>query len=242
MKYEETTDMTTILMEPADEVEFVTTWIGERCHPARPVVLILPVNASELFGHPETLYALRHLRDERVGTILLVIPGNVGNERLRSWATLQGFPVFATVETCTWTLAQHGPLSVQQQQELHGAEGIPRHAQRVRASTSGSLTAPEPQRPAPISAFAPSDLFQPAYKITDDLARRKHKSNRKTEPLILKDGPTAARLRQRRRQDTFLLLLVALLILGILGGIGFGYLLTLAHYVPQALLPVQLFY
>ena len=229
MKYEETSDISTILMEPADEAAFVLDWITERCHPARPLVLLLPVNASQLFGHPDALYALRQLQSERVGTILLVIPGNAGNERLRSWAAQQGFPVFATVETCTGALAQHGPLSVQQH-AVRGALSPTRRVLRPSAVAASAMTSLEPS----VSGLRTTDALQrhPARQERVAVTRKNE-----TEPLILRDGPTATRIELRKRQDTFMLILVILLILGILGGVGFGYLLTLVNHVPQAVSP-----
>jgi hypothetical protein len=243
MKYEETSDITTILMEPADEALFVLNWIGERCHPARPIVFILPVNASVLFGQFAVLSMLRQLQDERAGTILLVIPGNASNERLRSWVAQQGFPVFATVETCTRTLAQRSPSSVQQH-ALRGVLSPTRRAQRSPVesdrTTTTALAVPNP-------VLRTTDEFplRPARRM-DSRELHTGEIRRETGPLILRDGPTAVRMEQRNRQDIFMLILVALLILGILGGLGFGYLLTFTNGIqqtvsPGALLPVQLF-
>jgi hypothetical protein len=62
-----------------------------------------------------------------------------------------------------------------------------------------------------------------------------------TSLLPVEDAPLARRAARSIWPDRFLFVLVAILALGIMGGVGFAYLLGLTHSVPVTILPASLF-
>lgn len=104
MKYEETSDMSTILVEPTDKRSTVMTQISMQ---NKPVVLVVPTQASAVFQLPGHFYELKRLKRELGISITFVI---TGHERLRNLARRQGFPVYASQETCARALARRDRL------------------------------------------------------------------------------------------------------------------------------------
>ncbi len=175
MKHEEMSDISTILVEPTDERSSVVRHVSAQ---NKPVVIVLPENATRVFQHPGDFGELKRLRHHLGTSITLVIQGN---DRLKVWARRQGLTVYPSIETLANRFSERDtePLHLRSQATVDKLE-----AQQVGQSI----------------LLRRSLITQPS------------------------DGQ-----RQARPKDRALLILVALLILGILGGIGFGYLLTLSH-------------
>lgn len=92
-------------------------------------------------------------------------------------------------------------------------------------------------------ALARTRITEPLYasgplKLSEVAVQRS--TPRNTEPIVSTYTKRTVSLAPRkRRQETLLLILVALLILGILGGVGFGYLLSIAHTAPGLISPAS---
>lgn len=245
MKYKKAHTMTAILVEPADDATFIANWILRRCDPLRPIVLLLPVNASQVFRTAEYRSVLHKLQAEWADHMALVIPGNAGNERLRSWTSQQGFLVFGTIEDCQqygqkhWpvhTHAQHGSLPgpVQRQHAEYDANSPAHRVQRTQRRTTGSLTKTRPisfsdmpyliaegNNPVRQTTAASSISF-----ATETAWEQPPKTvKRETEPVNA-SGEMVATIGQAVGPDWLMLTLMVLLLLGILGGVGFSYLLS----------------
>jgi len=245
MKYKKAHTMTAILVEPADDATFIASWVMRRCDPLRPIVLLLPVNASQVFRTSEHRAALHRLQAEWLDRMALVIPGNAGNERLRSWTSQQGFLVFGTIEDCQqygqehWpvqTHAQHGSLPgpVQRQHAEYDANSPAHRVQRTQRHTTGSFAQAHPisfsDMPHLITrndSSARQNTAASAISFATEAAWEQSpgQTKRETEPVSA-GGEMVATIGQVAGPDWLMLTLMVLLLLGILGGVGFGYLLS----------------
>lgn len=179
MKHEEMSDISTILVEPTDEQSSVVRRVSTQ---NKPVVIVLPENASSVFQHPGDFAKLKRLKQYLGTSITLVIQGN---DRLKVWARRQGLTVYPSIETLAYELSERDT------EPLH------------------------------LSSLATVDKLK-THQVGPSTRRRRSLI---TQPLAVQQAAE----RSMRSKERMLLILIALLILGILGGIGFGYLLTLSH-------------
>src|SRR5579859_5849781 len=100
MKYDELSDISTILIEPGDEKATVLDHVSIQ---SKPVVVVLPDHANRVFQQPADFGELRRIRRQAGTSIMLVI---TGSERLRQWARRHGFPVYTSTEACGRALAR----------------------------------------------------------------------------------------------------------------------------------------
>ena len=100
MKQEEMSDICTILVEGQDGRAEVMDQVRKQ---HKPVVIVVPEYASQVFQSPEDFQDLRRVKRECGIPITLVLPGH---ERMRNWARRQGFTVYASSETCARMLAR----------------------------------------------------------------------------------------------------------------------------------------
>ena len=105
MKQEEMSDMCTILVEGQDGRGEVMDQVRKQ---HKPVVIVVPEYASQVFQRPEDFQDLRRVKRECGIPITLVLPGH---ERMRNWARRQGFTVYASSETCARMLARRDRLN-----------------------------------------------------------------------------------------------------------------------------------
>jgi len=181
MKHEEMSDISTILVEPTDERSSVVRHVSTQ---SKPVVIVLPENASSAFQRPGDFGELKRLKQHLGTSITLVIQGN---DRLKVWARRQGLTVYPSIETLAYKLSER--------------DTEPLHLR--------SLVAIDEEK---------------AHQVGPSTMRR-----RSLNTQLLDGQQQQAALQPVRAKDRMLLILIALLILGILGVIGFGYLLTLSH-------------
>src|SRR5579859_2586126 len=104
MKYDELSDISTILIEPGDEKATVLDHVSIQ---SKPVVVVLPDHANRVFQQPADFSELRRVRRQSGTSIMLVI---TGSERLRQWARRHGFPVYTSIEACGRALARRDRL------------------------------------------------------------------------------------------------------------------------------------
>jgi hypothetical protein len=104
MKHEETNDVSTILIEATDERAAVIKQVSKQ---TKPVVIVLPEQADQIFKQPGDFFELKRLKRERGLSITLVISGH---ERIRNMARRQGFQVYTSAETCARALARRDRL------------------------------------------------------------------------------------------------------------------------------------
>jgi len=195
MKYKEMHDISTILVEPSDKKSAVVHQVSMQ---KKPVIIVLPENASKVFQRPEDFGELKHIKRYLGTPITLVI---MGSDRLKRWARRQGLSVYSSREALDKSLAQRNTEPLAQYQGV----ALPR-----TTTTSGRLK------------FSPPGTVPVKRRV------------RITEPLALsrqKIYPKTPRIKQWRI-DSALLMLVLLLLVGIMGGMGFGYLLSLSHSMP----------
>ncbi len=191
MKHEEMSDISTILVEPTDEKSSVVRHVSMQ---KKPVVIVLPENASRVFQHPGDFGELRRIKRYLGTPITLVIQRN---DRLRVLARRHGLPVYSSTEALARTLA------------------------------------PQDTEPLKLQPLAATGKLKP--QSAGSFARRRRSPI--TEPLaqsIQRVRPGTAQPRLGKR-DTILFVLLLFLLLGILGGIGFGYLLAMTHSTPALL-------
>jgi hypothetical protein len=105
MKQEEMSDMCTILVEGQDRRAEVMDQVRKQ---HKPVVIVVPEYASQVFQCPEDFQDLKRVKRECGIPITLVLPGH---ERTRNWARRQGFTVYASSETCARMLARRDRLN-----------------------------------------------------------------------------------------------------------------------------------
>src|SRR5579875_1652510 len=105
MKQEEMSDMCTILVEGQDERAEVMDQVRKQ---HKPVVIVVPEYASQIFQRPEDFRDLKRVKRECGIPVTLVLPGH---ERMRNWARRQGFTVYASSETCARALARRDRLN-----------------------------------------------------------------------------------------------------------------------------------
>jgi hypothetical protein len=122
MKQEEMSDMCTILVEEQDRCVEVMEQVRKQ---HKPVVIVVPERASQVFQRPEDFHDLKRVKRESGIPVTLILPGH---ERIRNWARRQGFTVYASSETCAKALARRDRLNA-----LRGIMSTP---------YSGRLTAP----------------------------------------------------------------------------------------------------
>lgn len=189
MKHEEMSDISTILVEPTDERSSVVRRVSTQ---SKPVVIVLPENASSAFQRPGDFGELKRLKQHLGTSITLVIQGN---DRLKVWARRQGLTVYPSIETLAYKLSERDT------EPLH------------------------------LRSLATVDK-EKTHQVGPSTVQRRSLI---TQPLDVQQQQAV--LRSARSKDRALLILIALLILGILGVIGFGYLLTLSH--ATGILPDQ---
>ena len=194
MKYDEASDVATILVEAADEKALVLRFLSLQ---HKPVVVVLPEDT--LFRRPGDLLELMRTGQRSTHAVTLVIEGN---ERLRSWARRQGYTVFSSREACANALAQ-------------------------RPTRAAEFEASEPTLPT-VAAYPQQSVATLARQERIPIEIRD------TEPLRPTYDQRIARIAHSRWQERLFLLLIVLCVLGILGGLGFGYLFTVAHTTTSA--------
>ncbi|MBE3558574.1 MAG: hypothetical protein IMW89_05030 [Ktedonobacteraceae bacterium] len=213
MKCDEMRDMCAILVEASDDRADV---IGEVSRRRKPVVIIAQESASHLFQQPGDFAALRYLKQSRGIPITLVL---MGSEQMRNYARRQGFTVYASQETCARALARRDRLYA-----------VRSHV--VDARVEGAEEGFSRGDPCPVSLCRPgsTERGHPAHKVYESAGECYEE--RMTGPLVEDErGQKVQEVRRQRGRnhvDAFLLVLVLLVVAGILGGIGFGYLLAMA--------------
>src|SRR5437660_12475015 len=78
MKQEEMNDISTILIEATDERSAVMNQVSKQ---TKPVIIVLPEQADQIFRQPGDFFELKRLKRERGLSITLVISGH---ERIRN--------------------------------------------------------------------------------------------------------------------------------------------------------------
>jgi len=250
MKHEEMSDISTILVEPGDEKMAVVSWVSNH---SKPVVIVIPENVESVFQRPGDFLELKQVMRHRETSIMLVMPGN---ERLKYWARRQGFPVFSSSEACARMLAQYGPLQAMSPTSGNNSSALKLQAALARADNPQRGHSRKGLSLRGLSAQSPrvTEKLVPSYEQTGeqqnfvDLVhgisagsswRSRHDSDALRSPAMYSEPSTDA-LRvsvgsERSMvsglsvtlKDKTVLILLALLALGVLGGIGFGYLLSL---------------
>ncbi len=272
MKIEETSEKTTILVEAHDGKGELLRCISVRSRAYQPLIIILPENASRIFRRSSDLRMLKLLQKQAASTMALIIPESAHNERLHFWACQQGIPVFGSLghletsarEVAPRRLTPREPFPVQQPalRSVTSPARYPqrRQAQEFQASSQTPMlvtTVVERQiarerittahlQPLPIEIYE-----QARIPVLDRSQAMSEKTNRwdsaslspegelvwldENESVITSNPPG-------QPFDTVTLVLVVLMILGIAGGLGFGYLLTLTHSTMQTGSAVPLFH
>jgi hypothetical protein len=118
MKQEEMNDISTILVEATDERAAVIKQISKQ---TKPVVIVLPEQAEQIFRQPGDFFELKRLKRERGLSITLVISGH---ERIRNMARRQGFQVYTSAETCARALARRDRLYTMRGISLPGTTSL----------------------------------------------------------------------------------------------------------------------
>ncbi|MBO0789693.1 MAG: hypothetical protein J2P36_01935 [Ktedonobacteraceae bacterium] len=206
MKLDEMSDMCTILVEPEDERAAVVSQVARQ---RKPVVIVVPELASHVFRHPGHFVELRQLKRQRGVAITLVI---MGNEQIRNYARRQGFAVYSSQETCARALARRDRLYAARYRtgDVHGeARGVT----CVQEREQGRMDVPE--LPAHFGQFDMAWYGDGPIVVPS------------TDPLVEESTQPLPRYTVRGTVDTVMLVLVVLLVIGILGGVGFGYLLSM---------------
>lgn len=214
MKFDEMSDISSILVEANDERAEVVRQVGLQ---RKPVVIVVPEWASHVFHHPGHFVELRQLKRQRGISITLVL---MGNEQIRNYARRQGFAVYASQETCARALARRDRF------RANNTLRLVENSQSAGGNEETHVLAAERTvQPTHLTRYAQYDLAwynTSAALATDSLNTQVAPlATLATEPLT---APTWAPV---RGMDKFMLVLITLLLLGILGGVGFGYLLTM---------------
>src|SRR6185312_3011785 len=110
MKYKEMHDISTILVEPSDKKSAVVHQVSMQ---KKPVIIVLPENASKVFQRPEDFGELKHIKRYLGTPITLVI---MGSDRLKRWARRQGLSVYSSREALDKSLAQRNTEPLAQYQ------------------------------------------------------------------------------------------------------------------------------
>jgi hypothetical protein len=118
MKQEEMNDISTILVEATDERAAVIKQISKQ---TKPVVIVLPEQAEQIFRQPGDFFELKRLKRERGLSITLIISGH---ERIRNIARRQGFQVYTSAETCARALARRDRLYTMRGISLPGTTSL----------------------------------------------------------------------------------------------------------------------
>jgi len=117
MKLEETNDTNTILIEATDERSAVMNQVSKQ---TKPVIIVLPEQADQIFRQPGDFFELKRLKRERGIAITFVISGH---ERIRAMARRQGFQVYTSAETCVRAIARRDRLYTMRGISLPGTTG-----------------------------------------------------------------------------------------------------------------------
>lgn len=239
MKYEETSDITTLLLEPDDHATAIADWVNIQ-HKA--VIIIVPENVSSVFQRPGDFRELKQVMTEREKSLMLVMPGN---ERLRQWARRQGFLVFSSTEICEKMLAQYGLPQIAEQAQAHKShitrttDALARqHVTTLKLQTALARRASR-RITEPLTSHYQQTDTRDQFVDTSDGSAAYEWHGKDAYPTFTQSSTDTLRLTQLSPQgvaisrmlvslkDKTLLILLALLALGVVGGIGFGYLLSL---------------
>ena len=117
MKLEEMNEINTILIEATDERSAVMNQVSKQ---TKPVIIVLPEQADQIFRQPGDFFELKRLKRERGISITFVISGH---ERIRNMARRQGFQVYTSAETCVRAMARRDRLYNMRGISLSGTTG-----------------------------------------------------------------------------------------------------------------------
>jgi hypothetical protein len=231
MKFDEMNDMCSILIEPGDSREDILQLLAQQ---RKAVVLVVPERAAHVFQHGMHFAELRQLKRQRGISLTLVL---MGNEQARQNARRHGFVVYASQEICARAIGRrerlYGPLSAQVSRNarveaamVEAFKDPDELIQTIKDPDSDCNTDYEPTLPLQAVQVSRAAIASRPSRIPLQYAQMDTAWYGETVTHILPATEPLTQSHRRRGVDVAMLILLALIALGMLGGVGFGYLLS----------------